>query len=530
MNTDRNQSVGVRRVKAGEASAGQRLDNFLLRELQGVPRSRVYRLLRRGEVGSTASESRRITGSRPKTKSGCRRCATRHRPSPGRRVFPMHSWPSCGMPSCMKIPGSSCSTSLPDFAVHGGSGLAFGVIEALRACGRTRPSSSCTGSTGIRADASLVARKRAALVSAHALLREGASREDTMPPSSSGAGGSGARRSTRRAHTMQRQGGERVVRVHRGGKIAVSIFDPVAHFRNFATRMDVAIQTGRTHQIRVHAAFAGHPVAGDEKYGNRESNAPLRALGLRRMFLHAASVSFRWPEDGTAFRAEAPLPAEPRSGAREAPAGVRSGLSARERIEARGPRAPGEPDERKPDECSRIARVQGLRRVRFRGPSLRKPPAQSKGRSSLDVAGNFQRRQGAEVDGREIHVLGDGMRLGAAAGRPPCGIRPRLAAAPRRAAARQRSASPGLSRMRSPHTATWSEPMTQAPGCRFADRRGLGMGEPQGPRARALRPVVRLRRHRAPPRRREGRGARGASPGSWEVEARKSGCVMAPRA
>ena len=74
--------------------------------------------------------------------------------------------------------------------------------------------------------------------------------------------------------------------------------------------MDVALHTGRTHQIRVHAAFAGHPVAGDEKYGDREFNARLRALGLRRMFLHASSIAFRWPDTGAAFRAESPLPAE----------------------------------------------------------------------------------------------------------------------------------------------------------------------------------------------------------------------------
>ena len=74
--------------------------------------------------------------------------------------------------------------------------------------------------------------------------------------------------------------------------------------------MDVAIRTGRTHQIRVHAAFAGHPVAGDEKYGDREFNARLRAIGLRRMFLHASSVSFRWPDGSGGFRVDAPLPGE----------------------------------------------------------------------------------------------------------------------------------------------------------------------------------------------------------------------------
>jgi 23S rRNA pseudouridine955/2504/2580 synthase len=110
--------------------------------------------------------------------------------------------------------------------------------------------------------------------------------------------------------TNARQGGERVVRVHAEGKIAISVFSPQQHFRDLATRMDVAIQTGRTHQIRVHAAFAGHPIAGDEKYGDRDCNARLRELGLRRMFLHAASVAFLWPDTKSRFEVSAELPAD----------------------------------------------------------------------------------------------------------------------------------------------------------------------------------------------------------------------------
>jgi 23S rRNA pseudouridine955/2504/2580 synthase len=108
--------------------------------------------------------------------------------------------------------------------------------------------------------------------------------------------------------TQARQGGERVVRVHAAGKTAISRFTPRRHFRTLATLMDVVIDTGRTHQIRVHAAFAGHPVAGDDKYGDRELNRRLQELGLRRMFLHAAELSFRWPDSGLPFRIAAPLP------------------------------------------------------------------------------------------------------------------------------------------------------------------------------------------------------------------------------
>ena len=108
--------------------------------------------------------------------------------------------------------------------------------------------------------------------------------------------------------TNTRQGGERVVRVHADGKTAISRFTPRRNFRSIATLMDVAIDTGRTHQIRVHAAFAGHPVAGDDKYGDRDVNRRLQDLGLRRMFLHAAELSFRWPDTGHSFRIAAPLP------------------------------------------------------------------------------------------------------------------------------------------------------------------------------------------------------------------------------
>ena len=99
------------------------------------------------------------------------------------------------------------------------------------------------------------------------------------------------------------------MRVGDSGKAAISDFRPVQFFGNRATLLEVAIHTGRTHQIRVHAAHAGHPVAGDEKYGDEAFNEEMRALGLTRMFLHAHSVSFDWPQGG-AFSASAPLPAE----------------------------------------------------------------------------------------------------------------------------------------------------------------------------------------------------------------------------
>ncbi|HEU5468052.1 MAG TPA: RluA family pseudouridine synthase [Steroidobacteraceae bacterium] len=308
MKADRNQSLGVRRVRAGAASEGQRLDNFLLRELAGVPRSRVYRLLRRGEV--------RVNGRR---KQADYRLAAEDEV----RLPPLRAASSADAPR--RVPDGLLATvrdaivhederlfvldKPSGLAVHGGSGLSFGVIEALRALRPDEPVELVHRLDRETSGCLLVARTRPALRLAHALLREGAV-EKRYAALVSGRWRLGRKTIDAPVLTHARQGGERVVRVHRAGKVAVSVFEPVEYFKDLATLVDVAIRTGRTHQIRVHAAFAGHAVAGDEKYGDRERGARLRALGLRRMFLHAASVAFRWPDTGTSFRAEAPLPAE----------------------------------------------------------------------------------------------------------------------------------------------------------------------------------------------------------------------------
>ena len=100
------------------------------------------------------------------------------------------------------------------------------------------------------------------------------------------------------------------MRVAAAGKDSVSVFKPVQFFGGIATLMEVDIPTGRTHQIRVHAAHAGHPLLGDDKYGDRERNAEFKRHGLKRIFLHAQSVAFEWPRHGVPFHVSAPLPAE----------------------------------------------------------------------------------------------------------------------------------------------------------------------------------------------------------------------------
>ena len=288
-------SVGrVRKVLAGPAGDGQRLDNFLLRELKGVPRSRVYRLLRRGEV--------RVNGGRAKPE---------YRLSADDLVrLPPLREAAAGEGAPARVPDSLQAVvrdalihederilafnKPAGLAVHGGSGLSFGLIEALRAL---RPDEPLELAHRLDRDTSgclIVARTRTALREVHALLREGQV-EKHYTALLAGRWQLGRKKIDAPVLTNARQGGERVVRVHAEGKLAISIFDAREHYRDLASLMDVEIHTGRTHQIRVHAAFAGHPVAGDEKYGQREFNSRMREFGLRRMFLHSTAIAFRWP-------------------------------------------------------------------------------------------------------------------------------------------------------------------------------------------------------------------------------------------
>ena len=194
-------------------------------------------------------------------------------------------------------------------AVHGGSGVSLGCIEALRllrpeckdlelAHRLDRDTSGCL----------LLAKRRSALRVLHQLLREGhvekrylALVKGRWPE---GTTAIDAPLVTRRV------GGEARVKVDDSGKDARSAFRLLERYGKTASLLEVSIDTGRTHQIRVHAAHAGHPVAGDERYGDKDFDAYLHTFGLRRMFLHAHSVSFEWPDTGEPFSASAPLPDE----------------------------------------------------------------------------------------------------------------------------------------------------------------------------------------------------------------------------
>ncbi len=298
-------AVTLRKVTADEA--GQRIDNFLMRLFKTVPRSRVYRLVRKGEV-----------------RVNRKRVEAEYRIQEGDEVrlppVRIDADNEPGRPSTSLLELIERAVIFQDkhllvidkpagVAVHGGSGMSFGVIEALRA---SRPHETLELVHRLDRDTSgclLVARDRATLTALHALIRNGGMHK-TYLALVAGSWQLGTKRIDAPLATDNRQHGERHVRVAAAGKDSVSVFKPVQFLGPLATLMEVDIPTGRTHQIRVHASFAGHPLLGDDKYGDRERNAELRRHGLKRTFLHAQSVAFEWPGSGVPFHASAPLPSD----------------------------------------------------------------------------------------------------------------------------------------------------------------------------------------------------------------------------
>jgi 23S rRNA pseudouridine955/2504/2580 synthase len=296
----------VQHFEVGEEEAGQRLDNCLQRRLGSVPRSRIYRVIRKGEV--------RVNGRRAGPEL---RLQLHDRVRiPPMRLAPLAPATRPGPDLARRIEGSIVHEDQnllvlnkpAGVAVHGGSGVSFGVIEALRS---TRPEETLELVHRLDRETSgclLVARRAAVLRELHALMRANAF-EKRYLVLVKGKWDLGAKRIDVPLRTDTRVHGERTVRAGASGKSSVSDFRPVQFFGRTATLMEVTLHTGRTHQIRVHAAHAGHPVAGDEKYGDTAFNETLRDLGLRRMFLHAHSLSFSWPRGGE-FSINTPLPAE----------------------------------------------------------------------------------------------------------------------------------------------------------------------------------------------------------------------------
>jgi 23S rRNA pseudouridine955/2504/2580 synthase len=285
----------ARWLEVGEEGESQRIDNFLLRELKGVPKSHVYRVLRSGEVrvnsGRVKPDYRLQVGDRVRIPPV--RIAER-RPSPRPHEFPI----------VLEDAAILAVDKPAGVAVHGGSGVSFGVIESLRAA---RPQAKFLElAHRLDRDTSgllLIAKKRAALVELHRMLREGEVQKSYRAVVK-GAPSQDAFEIREALHKHVTASGERRVSVQEDGKAALTRVKVLK--RGEFSLLEVRLLTGRTHQIRVHLAHAGHPIVGDDKYGDFALNRSLK----QRLLLHAAKLAFKHPLTGEPVRLESPLPAE----------------------------------------------------------------------------------------------------------------------------------------------------------------------------------------------------------------------------
>ena len=298
----------VRWLTVDDSAHGQRIDNFLARILKGVPKSHIYRMLRTGEVrvnkGRAAAETRLSAGDVvriPPVRQAEQAPITRRAPK---------------LPTAFRIIFEDDAIVVVDkpagVAVHGGSGIAYGMIEQLRAASGAKFLELVHRLDRDTSGVLLLAKKRPALVALHDALRNGGFDKRYLTLAR------GEWRDPKRVvdvplHKFVTRDGERRVRVQQTGREAQTVFyrrrvwlghePPVA-------LLEAELRTGRTHQIRVHLAHLGCPIGGDDKYGDFSWNKALAREGLRRMFLHAWKLAFVHPLTGEDIELESPLPSD----------------------------------------------------------------------------------------------------------------------------------------------------------------------------------------------------------------------------
>ena len=302
-------AVEVKWLTVDEESAGQRLDNFLIRHLKGVPKTHVYRIIRSGEVrvnkGRASADTRIETGDVvriPPVRISEKVAEKAARPAPGRE-FPL----------LLEDDALMAIDKPSGVAVHGGSGVSFGVIEQLR---QARPLAKLLElvhrldreTSGIL----LVAKKRSALKHLQDQFRERETGK-TYLALVQGSWPEKLKVIDSALHKFLLPDGERRVKVTSNedpdGMRSITLVK-VAERLVDCTLLEVTIKTGRTHQIRVHLASQGHPIAGDDKYGDFEWNKVLQKQGLKRMFLHAWRLQFSHPATGKRVELKSNLPSE----------------------------------------------------------------------------------------------------------------------------------------------------------------------------------------------------------------------------
>ncbi len=299
----------VRLIKVPEDRAGQRLDNFLLGQLKGAPRSLVYKLVRSGQV--------RVNGGRAKAERKLEageevRVPPVNLTEVGEKTPPPASFLQRMEQAIVFEDARLLVINKPTgVASHGGSGISHGAIETMRAL---RPNMNLELVHRLDRDTSgllIMAKKRSALSELQALLREDhGGIQKRYLTLLAGRMPDGVMSVDAPLHVGLRQGGERHVQVNQAGKPSLSHFR-VLERRRGQSYCEVRIETGRTHQIRVHAQHIGHPVAGDDKYGDPAVNKRFREqIGLKRLFLHAATLEFALDGGKTPYLLNAPLAPE----------------------------------------------------------------------------------------------------------------------------------------------------------------------------------------------------------------------------
>ena len=293
--------TGVRKVQVGSDRAGQRIDNFLRNELPGVPKGRVYRLLRRGEVrvngGRVRAEYKLQEGDEVRVPPA--RVSTGAPPPPEKLAAEMLDRVIYEDKRLLVINKPAGA------AVHGGSGISHGVIELLR---HARPDLNDLGLVHrIDRETSgclVMAKRRSALRELHERFREGKVEKNYLALVV-GDWQYGEQLIDVPLLVQNRRGGERHVIVSEKGKEAQTRVS-LSRTYGIYSLLQCAPATGRTHQIRVHLQHAGHPIAGDDRYGDEAANKAAKQLGLKRLFLHAQSIAFA-DDSGNELHFTAPL-------------------------------------------------------------------------------------------------------------------------------------------------------------------------------------------------------------------------------
>jgi 23S rRNA pseudouridine955/2504/2580 synthase len=287
--------------------AGQRIDNFLMTRLKGLPKTRVYRILRKGEV---RVNKKRIDPSYRLQAGDEVRLPPMHLEEKSAPVMPSKRAAALLTDRILyEDKGLLIINKPPGMPVHGGAGISMGVIEALRSMYPKLPQLELAHRLDLDTSGCLViAKKRSVLKELHELLRSGDVHKVYLTLTK-GQWVKSELRVEAALRKNQLNSGERMVRVDVDGKPSLTVFEPIHTYGN-AMLMEATLHTGRTHQIRVHARYRSHPVAGDEKYGDKEFNKQMRTYGLKRLFLHSHKIEFTLPSTEQHIKIIAPLDAD----------------------------------------------------------------------------------------------------------------------------------------------------------------------------------------------------------------------------